>query len=117
MSHWIETLFTGLLPEPTIAAAIDDYPAHRDVGTHYFWYNLPRRQTGAIRQIRGLEELTNRWEVLRSFCYKQTGGVLYPEGLNPDYFCSVVGRYVPGATDPPIAEFVRAYDDALEVLL
>ncbi|MFF0151912.1 phosphopantetheine-binding protein [Micromonospora sp. NPDC005203] len=31
MSHWIEPLFTGLLPDATIAAAVADYPAYRDV--------------------------------------------------------------------------------------
>jgi thioesterase domain-containing protein len=31
MQTWIETLFTGLLPEPVITAAVDDYDTYRDV--------------------------------------------------------------------------------------
>ncbi|GIG87909.1 ATP-grasp domain-containing protein [Plantactinospora endophytica] len=86
-------------------------------GTHYFWYNLPHPRSGVIREIRGLAELAERQEVLRCLCYKQPGAVLYPDGLNADYFCSVLGRYQPGPADPPISEFVRSYDEALEVVL
>jgi hypothetical protein len=31
MSNWIEELFSGLLPEAVISAAIADYAAYRDV--------------------------------------------------------------------------------------
>lgn len=101
--------FRATAGTPTTASAA--------AGTHYFWYNLPHQGSGVIREIRGLAELANRQEVLRCVCYKQPGGVLYPDGLNADYFCSVLGRYQPGPTDPPISEFVRSYDEALEVVL
>ncbi|MFF0151910.1 acetyl-CoA carboxylase biotin carboxylase subunit family protein [Micromonospora sp. NPDC005203] len=99
------------------AAAGTPTTASAAAGTHYFWYNLPHPRPGVIREIRGLAELADRQEVLGCFCYKQPGGVLYPDGLNADYFCSVLGRYQPGPADPPISEFVRGYDEALEVVL
>ncbi|MEU8421325.1 ATP-grasp domain-containing protein [Micromonospora sp. NPDC048835] len=93
----------GLTPK---AVPDNEYP---------FWYNLPHRGSGVIRGISGLERLSARDEIDRCLSYKQPGGVLYPEGLEADYFVSVLGVYRPGPTDPPIADHVRRYDDMIEV--
>ncbi|MET0520925.1 MAG: ATP-grasp domain-containing protein [Jiangellaceae bacterium] len=85
-------------------------------GEHYFWYNLPQPGAGIIREIRGLAELADRPEVLRCIQYQQPGGVIYPDGLSADYFCSVLGRYRPGPGDVPLGDFVHTYDTALEVI-
>jgi biotin carboxylase len=101
-----------------LTAGIGTCQASRpDPGAHYFWYNIPAQQVGIIREIRGLDHLAGRPEVLRCICYKQAGGVLYAEGLNADYFCSVLGCYRPDPAEPSITDFVRAYDDMLEVVL
>ncbi|MET8045510.1 ATP-grasp domain-containing protein [Micromonospora sp. NPDC005215] len=116
--------FARVLYDATLATSRHEFRAvgtptttSATAGTHYFWYNLPHPRSGVIREIRGLAELADRQEVLRCLCYKQPGSVLYPDGLNADYFCSVLGRYQPGPADPPISEFVRGYDEALEVVL
>jgi len=117
--------FAQILYYASVAATRDELRA--GVGTwnasrpkpneHYFWYNIPHRQTGVIREIRGLDQLASRHEILRCVCYKQAGGVLYTEGLNADYFCSVLGCYRPKPAEPPITDYVRGYDDLLEVVL
>jgi hypothetical protein len=75
LSHWIEPLFTGLLPEAAIAAAIVNYPAYRDVDlaelgleslatmqiairmTEIFNYEIDYEsfKTGALQTLGGIE--------------------------------------------------------------
>ncbi|MEU8658429.1 ATP-grasp domain-containing protein [Actinoplanes philippinensis] len=86
-------------------------------GEYFFWYNIPSRGTGVIREIRGVDRLAARPEITRCLSYKQPGAMLYPPGLEVDYFCSVLGRYIRQAGSPPLETFVTGYDDALEVIL
>ncbi|MEU6440283.1 ATP-grasp domain-containing protein [Streptomyces sp. NPDC047046] len=84
--------------------------------TYPFWYNMPHQGHGVLKEIRGLAELTARPEIDLCLCYKQPGAVLYPEGLDADYFCSLLGTYRDAEGAPPIEEFITGYDTALEVI-
>jgi biotin carboxylase len=98
-----------------VAVAGQPAPGRPDPDGHYFWYNVPPPGTGVIREIHGLRELRSRPGVLLGLCYKKPGGALYGEGLESDYFCSVVGRADPAA-GTPIEDHVRQFDSALEVI-
>ncbi|MEU0602885.1 ATP-grasp domain-containing protein [Streptomyces sp. NPDC006393] len=91
-------------------------PREPEPDTYHFWYNMPHRGSGVIKEIRGLPELTARPEIDLCLCYKQPGSVLYPDGLDADYFCSLLGTYRRPAGAPGIEEFATGYDTALEVI-
>lgn len=87
-----------------------------DRDEYAFWYNLPHKGSGVIKEIRGIDDLRARPEIDLCLCYKQPGAVLYPEGLDPDYFCSLLGTYRCKTGDPAIEDYITSYDDALEVI-
>ncbi|MGI5155426.1 ATP-grasp domain-containing protein [Microbispora sp. CA-102843] len=85
-------------------------------GASYFWYNLPYRGAGLIEEIAGAEELERREDVLFCVWHKRPGGYLHAyNDLNPDYFCTVVGRHTAAQGGPPLEELVASYDRLIDV--
>ncbi|NUS04517.1 MAG: ATP-grasp domain-containing protein [Nonomuraea sp.] len=89
-------------------------PVPEDTG--YFWYNLPYRGAGLIEEIAGAAELERREDVLFCVWHKRPGGYLHAyNDLNPDYFCTVVGRHTAAQDGPTLEELVASYDRLIEV--
>jgi ATP-grasp domain len=85
--------------------------------TSYFWYNLPYRGCGIIREITGLDELRRRDDVLLCVCYKKPGSYIHSDSdLNTDYFCNIVGRHVREPGGPTLESLLDTYERMIEVL-
>lgn len=85
-----------------------------DTSKSYFWYNIPHKGQGVIKEIIGLDELHKRHEIESVLCYKKEGSTLYQDDLNTDYFCSVVG-VLEDDSEFTMEELIQQYDRILEV--
>ncbi|WP_259418216.1 ATP-grasp domain-containing protein [Bacillus toyonensis] len=90
-----------------------DEPSNKTA--NYFWYNIPHKGDGIIKQINGIEEIKARKEILSLICYKKEGSSLYKDDLNTDYFCSVVG-VLNNDSEKTINQLMGEYDSLLEVV-
>jgi D-alanine-D-alanine ligase-like ATP-grasp enzyme len=85
--------------------------------TDFFWYNMPYRGAGIIKDITGLDELRAQEDVLLCVCFKAPGDHLPPDGdLNANYFCNVLGRHTDRPGGPSIEALLDQYDKAVEVV-
>jgi biotin carboxylase len=85
-------------------------------GLAHFFYSIPARGEGIVKEVRGLDELRARPEVFGLVLFKQPGSMLYREGLDSEYFCCVLGAHDARAGEP-VTDYVRRYDDCLEVVV
>lgn len=94
--------------------AINDYFDDKQVDkkSKYYWYNLPYKSSGLIKDIYGLNKLEDRKEVLSYMCSFQVGDFIQDEKINSKYFTWVLGRL---NNDEDIESICKEYDELVKI--
>ncbi|MBE2280960.1 MAG: ATP-grasp domain-containing protein [Ignavibacteriaceae bacterium] len=84
---------------------------------YYFLYNIPYPIKGIIKEINGVDELKKQKDVLQAMCFKDKGSVIYESDMNAEYLCWILGEADISIGKNDIHNYVKKFDNALEVIV